>query len=85
MPFAQAMCNLTTARALMERGDGSAGAGYLARTREIGRSMRGAYIEYLYWFADAKAALDAGDQPRGLEALRQAMALAKAQGFWTHM
>jgi len=85
MPFAQAMCNLTTGRALMERGDGRAGAEHLARTREIGRSMRDPYIEYLCLFTEGKAALDAGDQPRGLEALRQAMALAKAQGFWTHM
>ena len=38
----------------------------IARTREIGRSMRGAYIEYLSLFTEAKVALDAGDQPRGL-------------------
>jgi hypothetical protein len=85
MPFAEAMCNLTTACALFARSEPENAKQHLARTREIGSSMDSRYIEYLYLLAAAKAALDDGNEPKGLEPLREAMSLARRQGFWTHM
>ncbi|HEX9603284.1 MAG TPA: winged helix-turn-helix domain-containing protein, partial [Myxococcales bacterium] len=85
MPFAQAMCHLTTARALFERGEHETAAKHLASTRVLGREMGSRYIEYLCLLAAAKAALDRRDEGPGMQALREAIVLGRTQGFWTHM
>ena len=85
MPFAQAMCHITTARALFEHGEHAAAAEHLAQAHGIGREMKGTYIDYLCLLARAHFSLDRGDETTGLDALRSAFAVARRQGFWSHM
>ncbi len=85
MPFAQAMCHITTARALFEHGEHAAAAEHLVQAHGIGREMKGTYIDYLCLLATAHFTLNHGDEARGLDALRNAFAVARRQGFWSHM
>src|SRR5258708_10519536 len=47
--------------------------------------MQNSYIEYLYLLAQARLILCQGQEVPGREILRQALAVAKRQGFLNHM
>jgi DNA-binding SARP family transcriptional activator len=85
MPFGQAMCHLTAARALSECGEYDRAGDSLIKVHEIGKAMQNPYIEYLYLLAQARLILCQGQEVPGREILRQALAVAKRQGFLNHM
>ncbi|HDH02396.1 MAG TPA: hypothetical protein ENH17_04625 [Nitrospirae bacterium] len=82
-PFMEAMIRYGMAQVLFGRGEHQEAAENLAMTWRIGRGMKSHMIEFMCLLSDARFALDQGKEHKGLESLKQAMALGRKHGF-TH-
>jgi ATP/maltotriose-dependent transcriptional regulator MalT/DNA-binding SARP family transcriptional activator len=85
MPFAQAMCHITTARALFELGRRDLAADHLTQSQEIGRRMKSRWVQYLCLLIEAQSALGGGEEKAGIELLREALTMGREQGFMNHI
>ena len=80
-PYPQALNHLAMALVLHARGEQGEAIPHLDRAREAGRRMGSHMLEYACLLAEAEMALDLGQEGRGLEALRAAMAVARQHGL----
>ncbi len=80
-PYPQALNHLAMALVLHERGEQDEAIAHLERAHAAGRRMGSHMLEYACLLAEAELALDHGQEARGLDALRAAMAVARQHGL----
>jgi len=85
MPFAQAMCNVSMARAEFGKGEQTKAREHLATASRIGSKMNSAFITYLCLMIEAYFALERGKVEACVKALKAALSLGKRQGLANHM
>jgi len=82
--FPAAVMRNDLARVLFHLGDKPGAFALMRQARDEGRAMRAQTIEYLTFLVEAEIALESGDEPGCLAALRAGLRVGAAQGFVNH-
>ncbi|MGE5285234.1 MAG: BTAD domain-containing putative transcriptional regulator [Actinomycetota bacterium] len=78
MYFPEVLCRLALAQVRHEKGDAEGAREELARALSLAVSGRSRILEFMALLSKAQFLLDRGNEPDGLEALREAMAIGRA-------
>lgn len=82
--FPAAVLRNDLGRVLCYLGETARGAALIRRARVEGHAMNSSSLEYLTLLAEAEVALEAHDEAAGLQHLRRALAVGRAQQFRNH-
>ncbi len=83
-PLYEALGHLAMALVLHEMTEQERASEHLAKCMDISRKIRSRIMEWRCLLAEAQFALDHGNDEKGLNALRQAMAIGKKGGYLSH-
>jgi LuxR family transcriptional regulator, maltose regulon positive regulatory protein len=84
VPFPQALGHIGVAQVLISLGDCGQARTHVADARRIGEGMKSRFLEHITLLVEARLAMEQGDDPGCLDALRCAMTIGKSDGYVIH-
>ena len=83
-PFQLAILQNEKARVIFYRGDAGRACDILKQVRAAGRAMGSTTVQYLSWLVEAEAGYRSADEAACVAALREGLAIGRAQNFQNH-